>query len=120
MERILTFNLPPEAAAAAARTAAIMKIRIRPVEAREYGSPLEKILRGEAETSYEGEAPPESMIVLCDITGERFNRFLNNLRKTDAKIDYKAALTRENVKWTPIELLAEMKNEKEALEITND
>ena len=116
MERILMFNLNPSAESAVKRAALLMKMRVQPVEANQYGSTLENIINKSGEFDYDGEIPEESMIVLCGIAGRRMNELLTSLQRSRAEITYKAVLTQNNYNWTALKMYSEMENEKKAIE----
>ena len=115
MKKILTFNLSASAASAVKRAAAVNKLRVTAVDGSLYATALRDI-SGNAEGSYGGELPQQSMIIMCGLPGGATNSVLTLLKKSGADITYKAVLTDTNAGWTPLEMFAEMERERLAIE----
>lgn len=61
-----------------------------------------------------GKVPSESLLLMCNLTDNHMDRLLEELRKKNVSIDYKAILTPTNQKWTVFQLMLEMYREKAA------
>lgn len=59
---------------------------------------------------------PEPMIVLCGFRDARIDAALMALQSAGLSLPYKAVLTKSNKKWTPIQLLAELRRERAEME----
>ena len=68
-----------------------------------------------------GEASPaeaftDEMLIFCHMDNAQVNRFLQTCKQLRfAPVDLKAILTPTNAAWTPIQLHAELKQEREAV-----
>lgn len=117
MKKILTFNLSRSAEAAVKRAAAVNKLRVTAVDKSLYDTALRDI-SGSAVGSYAGEAPDQSMIIMCGLGSGNMNSVLSMLKKSGAEITYKAVLTETNAAWTPLRMFEEMEKERLAVEQT--
>ncbi len=59
---------------------------------------------------------PEPMIVLCGFQSVRIDAVLSALQAAGLNLPYKAVLTKSNKKWTPMQLLTELKRERAEME----
>lgn len=71
---------------------------------------------GRARAPYTGEAPQCSLLVLSTSAPAQRNAALDAVRAAGAAIDYRAVVTKHNRHWTVLELLAELAQERAALE----
>lgn len=53
----------------------------------------------------------ESLIIFCDVPEKKFDKILFKLRQSKITVDYKAALTLTNSKWTVKRLMMELERE---------
>jgi hypothetical protein len=93
------------------------KIRSERVEHARYMQPLEALAKGQQGAlvkAFEGEAPAESLIVMCGFTEKEMDKLLAALKKAQVPIDYKAILTPTNRRWNVLRLLLELGAEKAA------
>jgi hypothetical protein len=96
------------------------KIRSERVEPARYMQPLGTLAaggqnpQGKISATYEGEAPAESLIVMCGFTEKEMDKLLAALKKAQVPIDYKAILTPTNRRWNVLRLLLELGAEKAA------
>lgn len=63
-----------------------------------------------------GIPPAAPMLVLCGLTEDRLDLFLDVLRTAGLRFPYKAVLTETNRHWLPGELFAHMQAERAAIE----
>lgn len=56
----------------------------------------------------------ESLIIFCNVPEKKFDKILFKLRQSKISVDYKAALTPTNSKWTVKRLLVELEREHAA------
>lgn len=100
-------------------------IRLRPVPDEDCSKPL-GVLLGLPESAFPEvpdapETPAASaefdteLLLLADMNNTALGRFLEDSRKEDVSVDYKAMLTPTNIRWTPAELLTELKAEHAAM-----
>jgi len=59
---------------------------------------------------------PEPMLVLCGFQNARIDAALTALQTAGLNLPYKAVLTKSNKKWTPVQLLAELRRERSEME----
>ncbi|MBR4726503.1 MAG: DUF3783 domain-containing protein [Clostridia bacterium] len=114
LQRILAFNISQADHAAVVRAAILGKTRAYFVTAADYDQTLGDLLQAKELPigAYEGEIPPESMVLMCNLTGGQVSNVLMSLRKSGAQVTYKAVLTPTNLGWTPPQMLEEMAKEK--------
>ncbi len=58
----------------------------------------------------------ESLIIFCNVPEKKFDKILFKLRQSKISVDYKAALTPTNSKWTVKRLLVELEHEHAAFQ----
>ncbi len=76
--------------------------------AGEFGCPRSPVVN---ETAF-----PEPMIVLCGFQNMRIDAVLQALQNAGLNLPFKAVLTKSNKKWTPMQLLAELRRERAEME----
>lgn len=59
---------------------------------------------------------PEPMLVLCGFQNARIDAALTALQSAGLNLPYKAVLTKANKKWTPVQLLGELRRERTEME----
>lgn len=64
-----------------------------------------------APISADASAFNESLIIFCNVPEKKFDKILFKLRQSKISVDYKAALTPTNSKWTVKRLLVELERE---------
>lgn len=58
---------------------------------------------------------PEEMLVICGLSEEKLDLFLQTLRSSGAGVSLKAVLTPHNAKWSFSDLYNELRQERKAL-----
>lgn len=123
---ILAFHITDERYSRLDRICRRNGIRLRRVPDEDCGRPL-GVLLGLPENAFP-EAPdaPETpaasaavdteLLLLADMNNTALGRFLEESRKEDVVVDHKAMLTPTNIRWTPAELLTELKEEHAAMQ----
>lgn len=116
MEKILLFGTTDEEYITIRQIASRMKIAYERIDPCCHSCTLGSIESG----SYKN-APAstplktsESLLVMCGLSDKRMDKLLFELRRSSAKLDYKAVLTPTNKEWTVSRLLLEMRREKAA------
>ncbi len=118
MEKLFAFHLSQTEYQKVSQIASRLKIHLEPVALCDYNQPLEAIYRSSKNplvTPYTGNVPEESLLLMCNFTDKRMDKLLFSLRQAHVAVDFKAALTPTNQKWTFLQLLPEMHREKNAL-----
>lgn len=59
--------------------------------------------------------PAQSLLLLDGVDGELLQTLLAALKKEGVQVDYKAVVTPHNRQWTVVELLEELKRERQAI-----
>lgn len=97
--------------------------RLKAVKKEEYGLPV-GILAGVKELENEKPEGSENMdfsdemAVMAGFTSAQIDAFIYSLRKKGVgRIDYKAVLTKHNMKWNSVKLYQEIKREHEAMKL---
>ncbi|MGN0349157.1 MAG: DUF3783 domain-containing protein [Roseburia sp.] len=117
MEKILAFHLDETKKKQLLQAAAILKIRCEFIPDEWYLQTIDALLAKQHNPEilpFTGDAPKETLILLCDFSERHMHELLSSLRKKHLIIDYKAVLTPTNRTWNVLELLEEMRKEKEA------
>lgn len=126
MAKILAFGVQAEELAKIKRAAGGLKLRVETVPAFLYrqsigrlaGRKVESLaetVQMEAEAQlYQGEAPKESLLVICGLADKQLDRLLAACRRNEVRVDYKAVLTAANSAWNVLRLYAEMERERQA------
>ena len=114
VQKILAFNIPDADHAAIVRAAILAKTKAVFVTAADYDQTLGDLLQAKTLPvgAYDGEIPPESLLVMCNLNGSQMTSVLMALRKSGTRVTYKAVLTPTNLGWTPPQMLEEMAKEK--------
>ena len=120
-ETILLFQIPEKEKRLKIEMALFpLHIRLKYIKPEEYSQPLgalaglKDIVR--AETPYNGEELPDTMIVFAFFDDKRLNQALAALRRCGAgPLPYKAVLTPTNQLWTASECFEEIRREHEAM-----
>ena len=89
-------------------------LAVRPVPAEDFCQPISALcgLSAPAEAA-PAEAFPEEMLIFCHMDNAQVNRFLQTARQMRfAPVALKAVLTPTNAAWTPVQLCAELKDER--------
>ena len=90
-----------------------MKISCRTVPQTKFHLTLTEIIKNQADDGFfGGDAPKESLLVMCDFSEKQVDRLLLELRRKEVKIDHKAVLTKTNKDWDINHLYFEMRREK--------
>ena len=96
---------------------AMLKLRMRVVTPDKYHLSLLELAEGTGEAGEAGEAFPESALVFGGMNGPFLNQVLEVIRVAKLPpIHFKAVLTEDNKQWNSIQLMEELRKEKEALE----
>ena len=114
---ILTFNLNENRLSKLRFLCMKLGLLVRPVPAEDFCQPISALcgLSAPAEAS-PAEAFPEEMLIFCHMDNAQVNRFLQTARQMRfAPVDLKAVLTPTNAEWTPVQLCAELKDERAAV-----
>ena len=96
---------------------AMLKLRMRVVTPDKYHLTLLDLAEGTGEAGEAGETIPESMLVFCGLNGAFLNQVLEVIRVAKLPpIQFKAVMTEDNKQWNSLQLVEELRREKEALE----
>lgn len=114
---ILTFNLSEARLSKLRFLCMKLGFVVKPVPAEDFAQPIAALCglaeRGEAAPA---EAFPEELLVFCHMNDSQVNRFLTTCRQMRfAPVALKAILTPTNAEWTPVQLCAELKQERAAV-----
>ena len=114
---ILTFNLNENRLSKLRFICMKLGLAVRPVPAEDFCQPISALcgLTELAEAS-PAEAFPEEMLIFCHMDNAQVNRFLQTAKQMRyAPVALKAILTPTNAEWTPVQLCAELKDERAAV-----
>lgn len=114
---ILTFNLNETRLSRLRFLCMKLGLAVRPVPAEDFCQPISALcgLSAPAEAA-QAEAFPEEMLIFCHMDNAQVNRFLQTARQMRfAPVALKAVLTPTNAAWTPVQLCAELKDERAAV-----
>ena len=114
---LLTFNLNETRLSKLRFICMKLGLAVRPVPAEECCQPISALcgLTEQAEAS-PAEAFPEEMLIFCHMDNAQVNRFLQTAQQMRyAPVALKAILTPTNAEWTPVQLCAELKDERAAV-----
>lgn len=117
MEKLLIFHLDDTEYKKLEQITRNLKIRCERVADSAYNQTLEALASGKVNplaTTFTGNIPPESLLLMCDFSDKRMDKLLFELRKAGVAIDFKAVLTPTNQKWTIPQLMFEMHKERAA------
>ena len=114
---ILTFNLNENRLSKLRFICMKLGLAVRPVPAEECCQPISALcgLSAPADAA-PAEAFSEEMLIFCHMDNAQVNRFLQTARQMRfAPVALKAILTPTNAAWTPAQLCAELKQERQAV-----
>lgn len=114
---ILTFNLNENRLSRLRFLCMKLGLTVRPVPAEDFCQPISALCgMTEAAEASPAEAFPEEMLIFCHMDNAQVNRFLQTARQMRfAPVALKAVLTPTNAEWTPVQLCAELKDERAAV-----
>lgn len=114
---ILTFNLSETRLSKLRFICMKLGVMVKPVPAEDFCQPIGALCGMSAPVeAAPAEAFPEELLVFCHMDNAAVNRFLTTCRQMRfAPVALKAILTPTNAEWTPAQLCAELKQEREAI-----
>ena len=114
---ILTFNLNENRLSKLRFLCMKLGLLVRPVPAEDFCQPISALCgMTEAAEASPAEDFPEEMLIFCHMDNAQVNRFLQTARQMRfAPVALKAVLTPTNAEWTPVQLCAELKDERAAV-----
>ena len=117
VETVLMYNCDGEQWSKLRQIFLMLRVRIRPVEADQYGLTLEELLgRSEEKTPVEEEFS-DPMLVFCNLPHEKLDHLLTAMGRAGLpRIALKAMLTPTNRTWTSQQLWTELRREHEAMQ----
>ena len=117
VETVLMYNCDDEQWAKLRQIFLMLRVRIRPVEADQYGLTLEDLQgRSEEKTPVEEEFS-DPMLVFCNLPHEKLDHLLTAMGRAGLpRIALKAMLTPTNRTWTSQQLWTELRREHEAMQ----
>ena len=114
---ILTFNLTDARLSKLRFLCMKLGLMVKPVPAEDCCQPISALcgLSDPADAA-PAEAFPEEMLVFCHMDDAAVNRFLQTAKQMRfAPVALKAILTPTNAEWTPAQLCAELRQERQAV-----
>ena len=114
---ILTFNLTDARLSKLRFLCMKLGLAVKPVPAEDCCQPISALcgLSDPADAA-PAEAFSEEMLVFCHMDNTAVNRFLQTAKQMRyAPVALKAILTPTNAAWTPVQLCAELKQERAAI-----
>ncbi len=114
---ILTFNLNDARLSKLRFLCMKLGVQVKAIPAEDFAQPI-GALCGIADRTETGNADafPEEMLVFCHMDNAAVNRFLQTAKQMRyAPVALKAILTPTNAEWTPVQLCAELKQERQAV-----
>ena len=116
VETVLMYNCNDEQWAKLRQIFLMLRVRIRPVEADQYGLTLEDLLGRSEEKSPVEEEFSDPMLVFCNLPHEKLDHLLTAMGRAGLpRIALKAMLTPTNRTWTSQQLWTELRREHEAM-----
>ena len=116
-ETVLMYNCNDEQWAKLRQIFLMLRVRIRPVEADQYGLTLEDLLGRSEEKSPVEEEFSDPMLVFCNLPHEKLDHLLTAMGRAGLpRIALKAMLTPTNRTWTSQQLWTELRREHEAMQ----
>ena len=116
-ETVLMYNCSGEQWAKLRQIFLMLRVRIRPVEADQYGLTLEDLLGRSEEKSPVEEEFSDPMLVFCNLPHEKLDHLLTAMGRAGLpRIALKAMLTPTNRTWTSQQLWTELRQEHEAMQ----
>ena len=90
---------------------------VKPVPAEDWGQPISALCGlSEKVEAAPAEAFAEEMLVFCHMDNAAVNRFLQTCKQMRfAPVALKAILTPTNAEWSPVQLRAELQQERAAI-----
>ena len=117
VETVLMYNCDDEQWAKLRQIVLMLRVRIRPVEADQYGLTLEDLLGRSEEKSPVEEEFSDPMLVFCNLPHEKLDHLLTAMGRAGLpRIALKAMLTPTNRTWTSQQLWTELRREHEAMQ----
>ena len=117
VETVLMYNCNGEQWAKLRQIFLMLRVRIRPVEADQYGLTLEELLGRSEEKAPVEEEFSDPMLVFCNLPHEKLDHLLTAMGRAGLpRIALKAMLTLTNRTWTSQQLWTELRREHEAMQ----
>ena len=117
VETVLMYNCDGEQWSKLRQIFLMLRVRIRPVEADQYGLTLEDLLGRSEEKSPVEEEFSDPMLVFCNLPHEKLDHLLTAMGRAGLpRIALKAMLTPTNRTWTSQQLWTELRQEHEAMQ----
>ena len=117
VETVLMYNCDDEQWAKLRQIFLMLRVRIRPVEADQYGLTLEDLLGRSEEKAPVEEEFSAPMLVFCNLPHEKLDHLLTAMGRAGLpRIALKAMLTPTNRTWTSQQLWTELRREHEAMQ----
>ena len=117
VETVLMYNCDGEQWAKLRQIFLMLRVRIRPVEADQYGLTLEELLDRSEEKAPVEEEFSDPMLVFCNLPHEKLDHLLTAMGRAGLpRIALKAMLTPTNRTWTSQQLWTELRREHEAMQ----
>ena len=117
VETVLMYNCNGEQWAKLRQIFLMLRVRIRPVEADQYGLTLEDLLDRSEEKAPVEEEFSDPMLVFCNLPHEKLDHLLTAMGRAGLpRIGLKAMLTPTNRTWTSQQLWTELRREHEAMQ----
>ena len=117
VETVLMYNCDDEQWAKLRQIFLMLRVRIRPVEADQYGLTLEDLLGRSEEKAPVEEKFSDPMLVFCNLPHEKLDHLLTAMGRAGLpRIALKAMLTPTNRTWTSQQLWTELRREHEAMQ----
>ena len=117
VETVLMYNCDDEQWAKLRQIFLMLRVRIRPVEADQYGLTLEDLLGRSEEKAPVEEEFSDPMLVFCNLPHEKLDHLLTAMGRAGLpRIALKPMLTPTNRTWTSQQLWTELRREHEAMQ----
>ena len=117
VETVLMYNCDGEQWSKLRQIFLMLRVRIRPVEADQYGLTLEDLLGRSEEKAPVEEEFSDPMLVFCNLPHEKLDHLLTAMGRAGLpRIALKAILTPTNRTWTSQQLWTELRREHEAMQ----
>ena len=117
VETVLMYNCSDEQWSKLRQIFLMLRVRIRPVEADQYGLTLEDLLGRSEEKAPVEEKFSDPMLVFCNLPHEKLDHLLTAMGRAGLpRIALKAMLTPTNRTWTSQQLWTELRREHEAMQ----
>ena len=117
VETVLMYNCNGEQWAKLRQIFLMLRVRIRPVEADQYGLTLAELLSRSGEKRGVEEDFSDPMLVFCGLSQGKLDQLLTAMARAQLpRIALKAMLTPTNAGWTSQQLWTELRREHAAME----